>query len=296
VPKRGIMASMDNTNTVGQPGSKRWLGSGVRLLVTLFFLSVLVALNRCSLPGQPALQPTVDTPAPQWPKTTLRVVVRPLGAAVLVDGLRSGTTPVSLALPEGQHTVRVELEGYEPLNQTVELFSEEETIVSGELVPALESAPLTVTVAPVPYQEDHSPLPDLAIRTVKIELQTGGACDYISANLGASVIVENRGNADAGPFVVEVNGIQQPVGTGLAAGQSIGLWVEGYNQSGETRVVVDPVSQVEESNKENNVWAQRVPIPTLPPTCTPPPSAVLTVMPAAPIVDPCLWRCVWCLG
>jgi hypothetical protein len=178
-------------------------------------------------------------------------------------------------LPSGQHEIRVELDGHEPLIKTVDLAAGDEVVVDGELVPvpaeAMPTSPPTFTPAPVVTQDVHPPLPDLAIKHVKIELETGGACDYASTQLGVRVVIENAGDAEAGPFVVDVNGSQQRVGTGLVAGQTASLWFSGYNQGGENRVILDATSEVEESNKDNNVFSQMLPIPTLPAPCTQPP-------------------------
>ena len=114
-----------------------------------------------------------------------------------------------------------------------------------------------------------APLPDLVVAQSKIELETGADCDYASTQLGVRVVVENVGEAGAGPFVVDVNGAQQQVPKGLAAGESTSLWFEGYGASGENAIVVDAGFDVEESDDANNRLSQRLPWPTLPPTCTP---------------------------
>ncbi len=220
----------------------------------------------------------------------LRVEVRPDGASVYVDGLRSGTTSVSLDLPAGQHVVRVELEGHEPLVQTVDLSADEEAIISGELVPKpapaasarVPSSPAPVTV---PRSDPNETLPDLAMKSIKIELETGGACDYASTQLGVAVVVENMGDADAGEFVVEVNGTRQTVSAGLAPKETVSLWFEGYGQDGENWVIIDTAFQVEESRKDNNMISQRLPVPTLPPACTPSPTKPSSGLPTpSPVV------------
>jgi hypothetical protein len=139
------------------------------------------------------------------------------------------------------------------------------------VVDALSQMTPTVTSTP-----DPAILPDLLVSDLKIELETGGACDFTSTALGVRVAIHNNGGGDAGPFVVDVNGAQQTVG-GLLAGQTTSLWFPGYVLSGETQVIVDVTNQVQESNKENNTVSQMLPIPTLPPTCTPPPPDAPTV-------------------
>jgi hypothetical protein len=281
------MAAMDSAKQVGRPSPRGWLGIGIRLLTTLFFLLLLVALSRCSPSAIPTTNgPTATVPTVEAGTVQLRVEVRPEGARVIVDGLRSGSTPVTIDLPPGQHTVRVEMEGYEPLEQTSTLAPGDKVIVDGELRPlAIDVEPTrtrTPTPGPTPGAEDQGPLPDLAIKYVKIELETGGDCDYTSTQLGLRVVIENTGDAGAGPFVVEANGAQQTVDEGLAAGETARLWFAGYKHGGENTVIVDTAFQVQESDEDNNSFSQLVPIPTLPPTCTPPPTEPATATPAPP--------------
>jgi hypothetical protein len=113
-------------------------------------------------------------------------------------------------------------------------------------------------------------LPDLVVKSVKIELESGGGCMEPGAELGTTIGLQNAGDGVAGPFIVEVNGVQGDVPTGLAAGSAVSLWVGGYASGDETSVLVDSGLEVEESDEENNTFFQMVPIPTPPATCTPP--------------------------
>jgi hypothetical protein len=243
-------------------------------LVTFAFLPMLVALSRCN----PTLPPATDTPSPLAGDAYLRIEVEPQGAAVLVDGLASGRTPVELQLPAGRHSVRVEQDGYLPLIETVDLRAGAEFTLEGQLVQTATPAPPTVTLIPPPPTGETGPLPDLIVSNVKIELETGGSCDYTSTELGIRVWIENAGQADAGPFVVDVNGVRQDM-AGLAAGETRSLWLPGYAFGAENAIVVDVDLQVPEIDDENNTFRQMVPIPTLPPTCTPPPEAPVTDTP-----------------
>jgi len=119
----------------------------------------------------------------------------------------------------------------------------------------------------------RSPLPDLTINSMGITLETGGDCNYTSTQLGVRVWFQNIGSADAGPFVVEVNGAQQTVTSGLHTGQTDTLWFPEYVYFRENTALVDATFQVTESNENNNQLSQVLPIPTLPPTCTPTPTA-----------------------
>ncbi len=295
LPKNGIIARMEGTNRTGRTGPTAWLGFGVRLLATLFLLSLILALGRCGT----VASPTTATPTVVAVPAQLEIRVLPEGAQVFVDGLRSGVTPVSIALLPGEHAVRVEMDGYQPLEATVTLSSDGRTVISEELVqkaPANQLAPETSPL-PTPTSQaqptDLQPQPDLVIRDFRIELETAAGCDYDSTQLGIAVTVENVGNADAGPFTVEANGTQQAVHRGLMAGGHIRLWFGGY-ASGENTTTVDSLLQVEERDEENNVVSQMLPIPTLPPTCTPPedeaptsvPSPVPTPLPAATAAPP----------
>jgi hypothetical protein len=103
--------------------------------------------------------------------------------------------------------------------------------------------------------------------------------------------------AAAGPFVVEINGVQVPVAEGLPAGQSTSVWVPGYVNGAENVATVDATSLVAESNEENNAFSAMLPIPTPPPPCTavpdtpsvtpaPQASATPTPLPAAVTAGP----------
>ncbi|MEJ2211045.1 MAG: DUF5107 domain-containing protein, partial [Anaerolineae bacterium] len=206
--------------------------------------------------------------------------VRPHGAQVSVDGLRSGTTPISVELPAGTHTVEVQAPGYESLIQTVDLGAGQEVVLDSQLAPlattpASEARP-TSTLRPTstPQDRDLPPsLPDLLVERVKIEMEVPGPCTTGPAPLGVRAVIANRGEADAGPFVVQINDSQVQVPQGLPAGQTIEVWAEGYAAGSENRVLVDANSQVEESDVDNNLFAQMVPIPTPVVTCTPQPAA-----------------------
>jgi hypothetical protein len=115
-------------------------------------------------------------------------------------------------------------------------------------------------------------LPDLTILGMSITLETGGACNFTSTNLGVRVRFQNIGTAAAGPFYVEVNDSQKFVGGGLAAGAMSDLWFSNYVYSDENIAIIDATRLVEESDESNNGLALMLPIPTLPATCTPTPT------------------------
>ena len=159
--------------------------------------------------------------------------------------------------------------------------SSEPVQVNITVVETLGQATPTATRSP----QDSGPLPDLTVASAKIELETGGACSYSSTQLGVRVEIQNIGAADAGPFIVETNGAQQSV-AGLPAGQTASLWFPGYNATAENVVSVDVHNQVVESNEDNNHFAQQLPVPTLPPTCTPPPPDATATPTPTPTLTP----------
>ncbi|MBE7471039.1 MAG: hypothetical protein DPW09_05105 [Anaerolineae bacterium] len=161
----------------------------------------------------------------------------------------------------------------------------------------------TPTSTPVPTMTPTStetptslPLPDLVAQSMMVELETNGDCNNTTTQLGVRVEVANIGQANAGPFTVQANGIQQLV-DGLAAGQTTSVWLAGASSGGETTATIDVLSQVLESNETNNQITQFVSIPTLPPTCTPPveaPTEISTPTSTAtdiPLPDDCGAQC-----
>jgi hypothetical protein len=263
-----------------------WLGARWRLGLTVFLLLTVAALSRCSS-GATSIPSTTTPPEPAL--GYLRIEVRPQGAQVTIDGLRSGTTPVSAELPAGQHSIRVEAAGYQPLIETVNLGGAEEIVIDGELAPQDGTAGPTITPTPTLAQPQtpSSSLPDLLVQQVKIELETPGPCMLALAPLGVRAVIKNVGPVDAGPFAVQINDSQVQVSQGLTAGEQTSVWAPGYASGIENRVLVDAASQIPESDEDNNLFAQMVPIPTPLLTCTPTPASPITPAPSAtPVPSP----------
>ncbi len=269
---------MKSAEGTSQPRLCQWLGAGLRLLVTLLFLLLILALSRCG----PSLQHAASTPTLVAATARLQIEIQPYGATIFVDGFKSGSTPASLTLSPGLHTIRVEQEGYEPWVEALNLAAKSDRLLRDSLVPLVTSPASTGMSTPAEGAESRPAQPDLAVQQIQIELESGGACDYRSTQLGTRVWIANVGGADAGPFVVEVNGVAQSVPDGLASGQTISLWFAGYIHDGENTVLVDSTSEVQDPNRGNNATSQRLPVPTLPPTCTPLPARLPTATPTAP--------------
>jgi hypothetical protein len=129
------------------------------------------------------------------------------------------------------------------------------------------------------FMSPCTPQPDLTVNTMRIELETGGACDYTSTQLGVRVWFQNIGCGDCGPFIVDVNGGQKTIASGLHAGQGDTAWIPRYVYLGVNTAFVDATYQVAESNEDNNKLSQFLAVPTLPPTCTPTPTLTPTATP-----------------
>jgi phosphatidylserine/phosphatidylglycerophosphate/cardiolipin synthase-like enzyme len=120
-------------------------------------------------------------------------------------------------------------------------------------------------------------LPDLAIAGMSISLDTDCLSD--TSQMGLRVAVANLGSGDAGPFVVEANGVQQNV-AGLGSGQSVSLWFAGYKFGEPNSAIADVSELLAESDETNNQRSEMLPVPTPPLPC-PTPSATPTGTPPA---------------
>ena len=89
-------------------------------------------------------------------------------------------------------------------------------------------------------------LPDLIIKLIYLEM-TGRQSNCVEAYTPYEirVLVENIGLASAGPFVVDLNGMRQQVGEGLAAGQLIELYFAGMASSGQYKATADLTNQTD---------------------------------------------------
>ncbi len=147
--------------------------------------------------------------------------------------------------------------------------------------------PCTPTPTPTPTATTVN-LPDLVVVAMDVDRERPLDCwdPQVSNAVGMHVVIRNMGSADAGSFVVRVNGLQQSV-TSLGQGQELTLFFVGFlGQGGETETtaIVDATFQVKESDEENNQLTRFVYIPTFtpPPPCatsTPTPTNTATVTP-----------------
>ena len=141
---------------------------------------------------------------------------------------------------------------------------------------------LTRTRTPTPTSTAYGPPPgptatpggqppDLIVQSMGIAGNQN--CFGAGFQLGIRVYLKNNGTGNAGAFVVDVNGAQQTVSGGLAAGQTTSLWFAGYKSPPTpNNAYVDFTNLVVESNESNNLLSQLLPVPTPPVNCTPTPT------------------------
>lgn len=116
--------------------------------VGLVALWMLCAVMACRAPAPtPTTTPApTATPAP----SLLCVEVLPAGSTVYVNGEVQGHTPLNLSVPAGQHQVRVEHDGYSPLQRAVQLIPGQILLIAetlqDETEPAVELANLAASV------------------------------------------------------------------------------------------------------------------------------------------------------
>jgi hypothetical protein len=117
--------------------------------------------------GRQAAEVVVGKRVPVTAPLTVRSL--PAGAAVVIDGVPMGSTPLDLTLPPGVHTVELKLEGMQSRRRTIELVSGAPApLVVDERLRELSAAPLAAEQeAPPPEGGGH--------RSTKFWLGVGSA-------------------------------------------------------------------------------------------------------------------------
>jgi CARDB len=139
--------------------------------------------------------------------------------------------------------------------------------------PGASEFPTTSPLAFPTNTSGSSSQPDLTITHMVLEMEgRQGNCVNAYSPYGIGVQIENIGSANAGTFVVDLNGSRQQVDDGLMAGQSVVLFFSGTTSSGNYEATVDAANQVMESREDNNSLSYIAPTPTPPPLCTPTPT------------------------
>lgn len=126
---------MSTANTVGT--GKRHRRSGHRIIA----LCIACLATACKAPTP--MPPLTSTPA----LASLSVEVRPAGAIVYVNEEEKGRTPLTLRLPAGSYTVRVQQPGYDFWQRDVELLPGEQMLMAQAL---RDSAPPIITLSELP--------------------------------------------------------------------------------------------------------------------------------------------------
>ena len=146
--------------------------------------------------------------------------------------------------------------------------------------PATTTFTPTNTPTPTITTTVTGPYPDIVVSSIFVEMEgrQGDVCVTAYNPYEMRVVVKNAGNADAGSFVVDLNGLGKTVNQ-LAAGQTVELKFSGVPSNGKAKATVDFLSQIPESNEANNILEYTVGTPTPPVLCTPTPTITLSPTP-----------------
>jgi len=145
--------------------------------------------------------------------------------------------------------------------------------------PTRTNTPVTPTITPTFTNTPLGSLPDLVVTSLSTGYNTAPSSCIYSSFRGLRATVQNAGTANAGMFLVEVNGnvsLRQTVSS-LAAGQSTTLWFAITPLITNT-ATADVTNLVAESNESNNTLTvvapsgSPTPTGTLPVICTPTPT------------------------
>ena len=142
-------------------------------------------------------------------------------------------------------------------------------------VSMIASDTVTPTHTVVATTLELTSLPDLIIKSMYLEMEGRHSnCVDAYSTYGIGVLVENIGLTSARAFVVDMNGAQQQVDSGLAAGQFISLFFAGTTPSGRYEAFADATNQVVERQEDNNTLSFLAPTPTPPLLCTATPTSI----------------------
>jgi len=142
-------------------------------------------------------------------------------------------------------------------------------------VSMIASDTVTPTHTVVATTLELTSLPDLIIKSMYLEMEGRHSnCVDAYSTYGIGVLVENIGLTSARAFVVDMNGAQQQVDSGLAAGQFISLFFASTTPSGRYEAFADATKQVVERQEDNNTLSFLAPTPTPPLLCTATPTSI----------------------
>lgn len=190
------------------PNQIKLVAAGAGLL--LFLLVIVFAFRRHPAPPV-ASQPATAT-------IMVRVHTSPQGAAIRIDGKDQGLSDLQIELPQGSYQVAAQLDGYEPINQQLDVKSGSANALDLTLEPALPTIRLSSDTGTGKVALDDQPPVELAgaqwtldkiaagDHKVKFTGPQGGATlDFSSA---ASTMPALKGPIDArGLFAVAVSNL-----------------------------------------------------------------------------------------
>jgi hypothetical protein len=139
-----------------------------------------------------------------------------------------------------------------------------ESAVFSQIMSTFAWLDTTATPTPSPTAGNNL-LPDLIIGGMAMRLEDPSCLKPSGNVMGFSIGILNQGQSAALSFMVEVNGVQQPV-NGLGIGETTVLFFPGGGNP--VTAIVDPTSMVAESDETNNARTEMVPVPTPPLPCT----------------------------
>jgi len=158
----------------------------VHALCGLWLLALSILCVACAASTSTTAPAPTLTPHPTPSLATLELSVQPWGARVYVDGQPRGQTPLTLQLPAGRYTVRVQHAGYAPLEHQVELQAGAETALSLALQ---DSAPPTLSVDVVPDAAKAGQLVH-----IRAQAQDNVSVEAMQLRIGQEIMAEASGS------------------------------------------------------------------------------------------------------
>lgn len=124
----------------------------------------------------------------------------------------------------------------------------------------------TLVSGNVPPTAPPAQLPDLTIAQLRIEFQNT-SCLTPGDPTGVRIWITNSGQAAAGSFVVRVDDVDQTVNS-LGIGETATLFFAGYRNP--VVAILDATGTVAETDENNNMRSEILPVPTPPLPCATP--------------------------
>ncbi len=129
------------------PRRMPWIVAGA-VVGVVAILIVVFAVTRESAAPEPTLA-TIPKDVRPEPPPVLTITTTPAGAVIRVDGVAKGPSPVRLEVTKGAHVaVAAEREGFEPVSQTIEIGSNDQTFSLALIaLPAMADAGVPIDAA-----------------------------------------------------------------------------------------------------------------------------------------------------